>query len=93
MVQALCRLLSPGAIGLAVIFRAVSLPQLYGTAFLLGSAEPLYDTAAAALVPLLVPQHSLERANGRLIGAQQLIEVIAPPIGGAVTAVGLALAV
>jgi MFS family permease len=90
---AIGRLLSLALLALAVVGHAVSLPQLYGTAFIMGSAETLSDTAATALVPVLVPQNRLEWANGWLIGAQQLIELIAPPVSGAVTAVGLALAV
>lgn len=93
LVAVVGRLFALGLLAFAVVFRAVSLPLLYAVAFILGSAEPLSDTAAAALVPVLAPPDRLEWANSRLIGAQQVIEVIAPPIGGAVTVVGLALAV
>ncbi|HEU5368586.1 MAG TPA: MFS transporter [Ktedonobacterales bacterium] len=93
LVAAVGRLFALGLLALAVVLRVVNLPLLYAVAFILGSAEPLSDTSAAALVPMLVSPGRLEWANSRLIGAQQVIEVIAPPIGGAVTVVGLALAV
>lgn len=87
------RLLTLSLLAIAATFQAASLPFLYGTALVLGTTETLTSTAATALVPVLVPSGRLERANVWLIGAQQVIEVIAPPLSGAVMALGLALAV
>lgn len=93
LITASIRVLTLGSLTLAALLHAVSLPLLYGTAFFLGCTETLTDTAATALLPTLVAPGYLERANVRLIGAQQLMEVIAPPVGGAVAALGLVLAV
>lgn len=87
------RLLTLSLLAIMALFQAVSLPLLYGGALALGVTETFTSTAATALVPVLVPSSHLERANVWLIGAQQVIEVIAPPLSGALTALGLALAV
>lgn len=87
------RLLTLSLLAIGAVFQAVNLPLLYGVALALGVTETLASTAATALVPVLVPPGRLERANVWLVGAQQVIEVIVPPLSGAVTALGLALAV
>lgn len=92
LITASTRIFTLGSLILAAVFHAASLPLLYGTAFFLGCTETLTDTAATALLPSLVAPGHLERANVRLIGAQQLMEVIALPAGGAIAALGLALA-
>jgi hypothetical protein len=43
-----------------------SIPLLLVVAFLLGSAQTLFDSAAQAALPVVVPRPDLERANGRL---------------------------
>ncbi|MGW4565732.1 MFS transporter [Streptomyces sp. NPDC004561] len=60
-----------------------SLPLLYALAFVLGIAETLADTAAPAMLPRLVEEQQLERANGRLSAAQILLnEMVGPPVAG-----------
>ncbi|OIJ99891.1 MFS transporter [Streptomyces monashensis] len=60
-----------------------ALPLLYGLAFLLGIAETLADTAAPAMLPRLVEERHLERANGRLSAAQIVLnEMVGPPVAG-----------
>ena len=56
---------------------------LYGVAFLLGSAETLFDNAAQAIMPSVVAKDQLEKANGRLYGVEMLTNNFAgPPLGG-----------
>lgn len=66
---------------------------IYAVAFLLGTAETLYDTTAQSILPQLVRRDQLSRANGRLYGMEMAAnEFVGPPLGSALVAVGLALA-
>lgn len=68
------------------------LALLYGSALLFGMAEVLRDNAAQTLLPALVADSDLERANGRLWGAEMVMNSFAgPPLGGLLIAIGLAL--
>ncbi|MGY1577225.1 MFS transporter [Streptomyces sp. MN13] len=59
------------------------LAALYALAFVLGIAETLADTAAPAMLPRLVDERHLERANGRLSAAQIVLnETVGPPVAG-----------
>lgn len=72
-----------GFLGLAVLMDFVSIPLLYVVFFLMGTAETLFDTASVSILPAVVPRESLEKANGRLFGAQIVAnEFAAPPLGG-----------
>jgi MFS family permease len=71
----------------------VSVPLLYGAALLLGIAETLADTAGAAVIPIVVEPKDYDRANAGLVGVMTVTnEFIGPPLGGALAAIGLALA-
>ncbi|MFJ1730262.1 MFS transporter [Streptomyces sp. NPDC088254] len=60
-----------------------SMVLLYTLAFLLGIGEAAYDNAAQSLVPRIVPDEKLERANGALITAERLGQDLAgPALGG-----------
>jgi MFS family permease len=77
-----------GFLGLAVLSNFVSIPLLYVVFFLMGTAETLFDTASVSILPAVVPRESLEKANGRLFGAQIVSnEFAAPPLGGFLFAV------
>lgn len=68
------------------------LSVLIAAAFLLGSAEVLRDNSAQTILPMVVPKEQLERANGRLWGAEMVMNsFVGPPIGGLLLAVALAL--
>lgn len=60
---------------------------LYGTVIaatlVLGMAEVLYDNTAQTIMPSLVNVDDLERANGRLWGAEQAMNDLAGPAAGA----------
>src|SRR5690606_6641994 len=67
---------------------------LIGASFLIGCAEVLRDNAAQTILPAIVPAEQLERANGRLWGAEMVMNsFVGPPVGGLLLAVALALPV
>jgi MFS family permease len=68
--------------GLALLAGGAQLPLLYVVAFFLGIGEVTFDTAAQTLIPATVDQQNLERANGRLIVTERIVnELIGPPVG------------
>lgn len=72
----------------SIAFDAFNLPILYAVFFALGLAETLFDNASSALVPNVVPDKDLERANGRLQIAYILGDSFAgPALGGVLVAV------
>jgi MFS family permease len=65
---------------------------IYGGALLVGLAEVFRDNAAQTLMPAIVEQDQLERANGRLWGAEMVMNsFVGPPVGGLLIAVAFAL--
>lgn len=65
---------------------------LAALAFLLGTAEVLRDNAAQTLMPQIVAPGDLERANGRMWSAEQVMNQFAgPPLAGALIALGVAV--
>lgn len=67
------------------------LAVLYAAALLFGFAEVLRDNAAQTLMPALVDRSQLERANGRLWGAEMVMNsFVGPPLGGVLIAVAFA---
>ena len=87
----LFRAVAIGALGVAVILDAVSLPLLYVAGFIVGCAETLFDTSAPAVLPAIVRHHQLERANGRLVGGRTVTnQLLGPPLGGLLFGIALA---
>lgn len=67
------------------------LAVLYGSALAFGFAEVLRDNCAQTLMPALVDRANLERANGRLWGAEMVMNSFAgPPLGGVLIALTFA---
>jgi hypothetical protein len=65
---------------------------VYVGALLLGTAEVFRDNSAQTLMPALVGKEQLERANGRLWGAEMVMNsFVGPPLAGVLLAVGFAL--
>lgn len=61
-------------------------------AFVLGVAEVLADSVTGTLVPSVVPDHQLERANSRMVAAQITgNELVGPALGGLLFAAGVAV--
>lgn len=71
------------ALGASAAAGTLSLPQLYATAFLLGSFETLFAAASHAALPSLVRGRDLDRANGLLYATETGgAELMGPAIGG-----------
>lgn len=68
------------------------LTALCVVALLIGFAEVLRDNAAQTLMPALVDKRDLEKANGRLWGAEVTMNsLVGPPLGGVLIAIALAV--
>jgi MFS family permease len=60
-------------------------------AFLLGTAQTLFDNAAQAIMPMVVGRDRLEQANSKLFGAQVVTEeFVGPPLGALLFAAAVA---
>jgi MFS family permease len=71
---------------------SVLLVTLYISALLLGMAEVLRDNGGQTLMPSIVGKDQLERANGRLWGAEMVMNsFVGPPAGGFLLAVAFSL--
>jgi len=76
------RAVAVGAFTAVLVTSATTIVSLAVLSFLLGAAETLFDNAASAIVPQIVAQARLERANSWLIGVQTLNStLIGAPIG------------
>jgi MFS family permease len=72
-----------GILGLSVVTGLVTLPLLYVVFFLMTTAETLFDTSSAALLPVIVPRTELTKANARLSGTMSVTnQFIGLPLGG-----------
>lgn len=70
----------------------VLLVLVYLAALLLGTAEVFRDNAAQTLMPSIVEREHLETANGRLWGAEMVMNsFVGPPVAGVLIAVAFAL--
>ena len=80
--------------GLAVLvaFDQAGLAVIYGAAFLLGTAETMFDTSVEAIIPGLVDSPELTAANGRIQATEFLAGTFAgPPIGAALFVIAAAI--
>lgn len=81
-----------GSLGVAVLFDLAGIAVLYTVFFLLSTGETLFDTAAATVVPAVVPREQLPRANARLAGTLTVTnQFVGPPLGGLLFAAAAAL--
>lgn len=81
-----------GALSAAIAFDFVSLPFIYVTMFLLGSAETFSDNARQALLATAVPKAALGAANARLFGTLITTNQLAgPPLGALLFAAAAAI--
>lgn len=67
-------------------------PQLFAATFVLGIAGAFESPATAALLPLIAPSGTLQRASAVSSGAAQLATIAGPALGGFAYAVSPALA-
>jgi MFS family permease len=78
------------AVTLLVGFRSIAL--VYVVVFGLGVGEAAYDNAAQSLLPLVVSDAGLEKANGWLVTVEQVGQDLAgPAVGGLIFAASAAL--
>lgn len=89
----MARLVAVALLVMAALIGAAGLSVIYGAALLVGLGDTFMETASTAAVPMVVPHARLERANVLLVGAQQVIETVGPPLGGILAMAGLTLAV
>jgi MFS family permease len=86
------RAVASGTLVVLTVLHAGSVPALYAVAFLLGTAETVYDSATRALLPQVVGRRDLDRANGLLTVEETLgQQFIGSPVGSALFAVAVAL--
>jgi predicted MFS family arabinose efflux permease len=77
-------------VAVAVWAQTASIGVILVAAFLLGSAQTAFDSAAQAVIPTVVGRDvaRLTRANGQMAASQSIGEELAgPPLGGALFAV------
>lgn len=75
----------PGGAGLL-------LALVYLAALLLGTAEVFRDNSAQTLLPSIVDKENLEKANGRMWGAEMVMNsFVGPPLGGVLLATAFSL--
>ncbi len=80
---------APAAAGSDMMWPILALALI---AFLLGSAEVIRDNAAQTILPALVQTDQLERANGQIWSAEQVMgQFIGPPLAGLLIALGVAV--
>ncbi|MFC5231080.1 MFS transporter [Pseudonocardia zijingensis] len=81
-----------GVLTLALLLDAGSMWLLYAVAFLLGVGEAAYDNASQSLVPRLVADADLERANSALVSVERLgQDLVGPAVGGVMFAAAASL--
>ncbi len=87
--SALGRMLILLALCCFVFVGATPLWLVIVAAAVLGISEVLSDNVSGTLVPMLVPEQHLERANSRIVGSQILgNELIGPALGGLLFVLG-----
>ena len=76
------RCLILGGLGAIVLAGWESIPLLCVVAFVLGTAECLFDNTSLAILPMVVEPSALESANSRLYAASLVTnEFVGPPFG------------
>jgi MFS family permease len=86
------RALASGTLVVLTVLHAGSVPVLYAVAFVLGTAETVYDSATRALLPQVVGRRELDRANGLLTVEETLgQQFVGSPVGSALFGVAVAL--
>ena len=86
------RALAMGGLGVLVITHDAGIVVLYVVAFVLGVAETVYDCATRAILPQVVGNQHLDRANSLLTVEETLGQTfLGAPVGSALLAAALAL--
>nr|WP_218860074.1 MFS transporter [Petropleomorpha daqingensis] len=86
------RALSLGVLAVLVMTGEGSVLALYVVAFLLGTAETIYDSATRALLPQVIERRHMDKANSLLTAEESLgQQFIGSPLGSALFALAVAL--
>lgn len=81
-----------GVLTLALVLDVRSMLLLYVVAFLLGVGEAAYDNASQSLIPRVVDDADLERANSALVSVERLgQDLVGPAVGGVMFAAAASL--
>jgi MFS family permease len=81
-----------GALALAVVTGAASIPLLAGTGFLLGCGQTLYNGGWSGMVPALVEPGALTNANARLQASSLITDtLLGTPLGALLFGIAAAL--
>lgn len=90
VVADLCRAALVGALALIVAFGEVQIWMLWVLAFGLGVGEVFFDSGSQTILPVIVPEAQLERANGFFYATEVSTNTfIGMPLGGALIAVAV----
>ena len=90
IVSDLCRAALVGAFALVVAFGDVQIWMLWLLAFGLGIGEVFFDSGSQTILPAIVPEAQLERANGFFYATEVATNTfIGMPLGGALIAVAV----
>lgn len=81
-----CRLAGLGLLIGAIVWGSAVLPLLYAAAFILGSAETMYEMCAQLVLPRLVDADELVTKNGHLFGVTSTTGGFVGPALGALIA-------
>jgi MFS family permease len=88
----LTRAVAMGLLALAVLTHTASIMIIYLVAFALGLAETVYDCASRALLPQVVGNRDLDRANSLLTIEETLGQVfLGGPVGSALFALAVSV--
>ncbi|MGH8861919.1 MAG: MFS transporter [Jatrophihabitantaceae bacterium] len=86
------RAVTSAALAVLVLADTATIGVIYVASFLLGLAETVYDSASRAILPQVVANVDLDRANGLLTVEETLGQTfLGAPIGSAIFAVALSL--
>jgi len=86
------RMLLLGALAASIVTGSVSIGAVLLLLFLMSTAEVFADNASHTLLPMLVDRQDLALANARIMaGFVTVNQLVGPPIGAALFAVGMAL--
>lgn len=81
-----------GAVAVLVAAGGMDIGVLAGTALVLGCCEVVFGNAAQAVLPDIVPESMLHRANGNQYTVTNVAaNFVGPPVGGLLFAVAMAL--
>ncbi len=90
VVADLCRAALVGALALIVAFGEVQIWMLWVLAFGLGVGEVFFDSGSQTILPAIVPEGQLERANGFFYATEVATNTfIGMPLGGALIAIAV----